>query len=44
MYKYLLNQWILRKIDETYLTMMVNKGRITQEQYNTIVATPQVTV
>jgi hypothetical protein len=42
MYEYLLGQWIMRKVDETFLQQQVTKGRITQEQYDTIIATPQV--
>jgi hypothetical protein len=44
MYDYLLNQWILRKVDTTFLQMQVTKGRITQEQYETIISTPQMTI
>ena len=43
MYQFLLNMWIMRKVDEAYLQNQVAKGRITQEQYNMIIATPQVT-
>lgn len=42
MYDYLLGQWIMRKVDEAFLQQQVTKGRITQDQYNTIIATPQV--
>lgn len=42
MYKFLLNMWIMRKVDEAYLQAQVAKGRITQEEYNMIIATPQL--
>lgn len=44
MYEYLLNQWIMRKVDTSYLQAQVVKGRITQVQYETIIATPQITI
>lgn len=42
MYQFLLNMWIMKKIDETYLQGQIAKGRITQEQYEMIIATPQL--
>ena len=42
MYNFLLNMWIMRKVDEAYLTNMVTKGRITEEEKQMILATPQV--
>lgn len=42
MYNFLLNMWIMKKVDEEYLQMQVEKKRITQEEYNMIVATPQL--
>ena len=42
MYNFLLNMWIMRKVTETYLQARVTKGQITQEEYEMIVATPQV--
>jgi len=44
MYQFLLNMWIMRRVDESYLQGQVLKGRITQDEYNMIVATPQITV
>ena len=44
MYQFLLNMWIMRRVDESYLQEQVLKGRITQDEYNMIVATPQITV
>lgn len=43
MYNFLLNMWIMKKVDEPYLTNMVAKGRITEQEKQMILATPQVT-
>jgi hypothetical protein len=42
MYAFLLNMWIMKKVDEQYLQMQVTKGRITPQEYDIIVATPQI--
>lgn len=41
MYQFLLNMWIVGKIDEAYLVKMVEKGYITVEEKELILATPQ---
>ena len=41
-YNFLLNMWIMRRINETYLDGQVTRGTITAEQKDMIVATPQV--
>lgn len=41
MYGFLLNMWILKKIDEDYLVLMVTKGFVTEEERQMIIATPQ---
>ena len=41
-YGFLLNMWIMKRIDETYLTSMVTLKRITEEEKQMILATPQV--
>lgn len=41
MYQFLLNMWIMGKIDEAYLTRMVEKKYITIEEKEMILATPQ---
>lgn len=41
-YGFLLNMWILRRIDETYLTTMVALKRITEEEKQMILVTPQI--
>ena len=42
MYGFLLNMWIMEKVDEDYLTAMVKKGFLTDEQRELIIATPQL--
>ncbi|WP_343342430.1 hypothetical protein [Terrisporobacter petrolearius] len=42
MYNFLLNMWIMKKVDEEYLQVRVTKGQITQKEYEMIIATPQV--
>lgn len=41
MYGFLLNMWIMKKVDESYLQKRVEKGQITQKEYEMIIATPQ---
>lgn len=42
MYQFLLNMWVMRRINETYLQARVSKGQIAKEEYETIIATLQV--
>lgn len=42
MYKFLLNMWVMKRIDETYLQARVTKGQITQQEYEMIVSTQQI--
>ena len=42
MYQFLLNMWIMGRVDEEYLQKRVAKKQITQEQYDMIVATPKL--
>lgn len=42
MYKFLLNMWVMKRIDETYLQARVTKGQITQQEYEMIVDTLQI--
>lgn len=42
MYQFLLNMWIMKKVDESYLVAQVEKGRLTEEEYAMIIATPQL--
>lgn len=42
MYNFLLNMWIMKRINEEYLQKRVSKGQITQDEYEMIIATPQI--
>lgn len=42
MYQFLLNMWILRKIDENYLIRMVEKSYLTKEEKAMLLATQQI--
>ena len=42
MYSFLLNMWIMKKLNEDCLEVQVVRGRITAEEKAMIVATPQV--
>lgn len=42
MYNFLLNMWIMKKVDEEYLQKRVAKKQIAQQEYEMIVATPQI--
>lgn len=39
MYQFLLNMWVMKRIDTVFLQGQVTKGRITQQEYDMIVAT-----
>ena len=41
-YPFLLNMWIMKRIDEAYLTEVVRLKRITEEEKQMILATPQM--
>lgn len=43
MYNFLLNMYVMRRIDEYYLTEMVKRNRITEQEKQMILATPQIT-
>ena len=43
-YDFLLNMWIMRKVDEVYLQARIAKGQISQEEYEQIVNTEQVKI
>lgn len=40
LYQFILNQWVMGK-DEAYINAEVAKGYITQDEANTILATPK---
>ena len=42
MFEFLRTMWIMRRIDEIYLTKMVTKKRITEEEKQTILAVKQM--
>lgn len=41
-YTFLLNMWIMGKVDETYLAGQVTRGRISEEEKQMILASPQI--
>lgn len=41
-YSFLRNMWIMKRLDEQYLTQMVTLKRITEEERKMILATPQM--
>lgn len=41
-YEFLLNMWIMKRLDEQYLTQMVALKRITEEEKQMILVTPQI--
>lgn len=41
MYAFLLNMWIMKRIDEEYLNKATSLDRITEQEKNMILATPQ---
>ena len=41
-YTFLLNMWLMRKIDEQYLQGQVDRKRITVEERDMILASPQM--
>lgn len=42
MFDFLYNMWIMGRISEDKLQEQVNKGRITEEEYEKIVNTPKI--
>ena len=41
-YGFLLNMWIMNRVDEGYLQGQVTRGHITQDEKEMIMATPQL--
>ena len=41
MYRFVLQMWQQRRVDEAYVQYQVEMGRITQAEAETILATPQ---
>lgn len=40
MYQFLLNMWIMGRVDKEYLQKRVAKEQITQEEYEKIISSP----
>lgn len=40
-YAFMLNMWIMRKVDEDFLRGQAKRGRITDEEVEMILLTPQ---
>ena len=41
-YTFLLNMWIMKKVDEVYLQGQVDRKRITVEERDMILSSPQI--
>lgn len=41
-YGFLLNMWVMKRLDEDYLKTMVTLGRITEEEKQMILVSPQI--
>lgn len=41
MYAFLLNMWMMKRVDEAFLQQQVTRGFIRQDEYEMIIATPQ---
>lgn len=44
MYTFVLNMWKQRRVDEAYVVYQAEMKRITEEEKDTILATPQNTI
>lgn len=44
MYEFILNMWIMRKIDEAKVNSYVTKGYIKETEAKIILATPQIDI
>ena len=42
MYGFILNMWVMRRVDEDYVIAQATRGRITNEERDMILATPQI--
>ena len=40
-YAFILNMWVMKNIDEAFIIGQMNRGRITQEEVDMILTTPQ---
>lgn len=42
MYGFILNMWIMNKVDEAYLDLQVTKNRLTEDEKKMIMAAPRI--
>lgn len=42
MYQFILNQWIMRNVDEAFVEQQHQRGRITEQERDMILAAPQI--
>lgn len=42
MYQFILNMWLMKRITEVQINTLVERGRITREEVDMILATPQI--
>lgn len=42
-YNFVLNMWVMNRVDETFVQFQVEKNRLTQDEADMIMATPQNT-
>lgn len=42
MYGFILNMWIMKKVDEHYVEEQARRGRLTDEERDMILSTPQI--
>ena len=42
MYNFILNMWIMKRVDQHFVEAQFQRNRITEEEKNMILATPQV--
>lgn len=42
MYGFILNMWIMNKVDENYVEAQCNRGRLTDQERDMILSTPKL--
>ncbi|MDM5333442.1 hypothetical protein QUF56_09405 [Ureibacillus composti] len=40
-YNFILNMWVMKRVDQTFVQAQVTHGRLTKEEADMILATPQ---
>lgn len=43
MYEFILNMWIMGRVDEAFVETQFQRGRITEQERDMILATPRIT-